>query len=329
MIHIDDLPWLAPSWRQLNAYVQAHRVPQALLIAGISGLGKMRLAQAFAQRLLCRRSGDVACGECVSCQLFEAQTHPDYLTVEPAEPGKAITVDAIRGLIGRLSLKPQYSGHRVVIIAPAHQMNTAAANSLLKTLEEPDEHTLMLLLTETPSALPATILSRCQRMDIAAPERRQAIDWLGKQDLSGQQAEVLLTLAQGAPLSALTLTKEGIIEQRGSFFAAWRDVLRQAEEPLLVAEKWSKFSCETLTDWMISWVIDLIRLCAAPACRTLNNPDLIESLQATARQLNLKSLFGFLELLNATKRTLAGQVNRQLVLEELLIHWSSMARTQR
>jgi len=321
-----DLPWLQTYWRLLDAYALAGRVPQALLIAGHAGIGKMRLARAFAQRLLCRRPGDFACGECVSCQLFEAQTHPDFLAVEPAEPGKTITVDAIRGLIGTLSLTPQYRGYRVVILAPAHQMNPAAANSLLKTLEEPDEHTVMLLLTESPSSLPATVLSRCQRMDIAVPEPRDVIKWLGEQGLAAQ-AETLLAIAQGAPLRALILAREGVIERRREFFWAWIDVVRRKREPVLVAEKWVKFSCETLTDWMISWVIDLIRLNSAPSCRRLNNPDFSESLQATARQLELTGLYRFFDLLNATRRRLTGQVNRQLVLEELLIHWSQVVRT--
>jgi DNA polymerase-3 subunit delta' len=322
-----NAPWLEPYWRRLAAYAASERVPQALLIAGIDGVGKMRLACLFAQRLLCRRPGDLACGECVSCRLFAAQTHPDFLVVEPAEPGKPITVDAIRGLIATLSLKPQYSGYRVVILAPAHQMNSSAANSLLKTLEEPDEHTVMLLLTEAPAALPATVLSRCQRMDIAVPDRALSVRWLAEQGL-GEQAEVLLALAQGAPFRAVALAQEGVIERREEFFLAWRDVARRIQEPVLVAEKWAKFSCEALTDWIASWVIDLIRLRALPNCAPLNNPDLRESLQATARQLELKSLFRFLDLLNATKRRLVGQINRQLALEELLIHWSSVDSVQ-
>jgi DNA polymerase-3 subunit delta' len=321
-----DLPWLEPYRRRLVDYALAGRVPQALLIAGIAGLGKMRLARAFARRLLCRRPGAAACGECASCHLFEAQTHPDFLAIEPAEPGKPITIDAIRRLIGTLSLKPQYSGYRVVILAPAHQMNAAAANSLLKTLEEPDEHTVMLLLTESPAALPATILSRCQRMDITVPDRGHSIEWLAEQGLA-EQAEVLLAMAQGAPLRALALAQEGVIQKRGEFYLAWGDVARCIEEPVLVAEKWAKFSCEALLDWMISWVIDLIRLRAAPNCPTLNNPDLRKSLQATALQLELKNMYRFLDLLNATKRRLSGQINRQLALEELLIHWSRILKT--
>lgn len=133
-------------------------------------------------------------------------------------------------------------------------------------------------------------------------------------------------MAQGAPLRALALAKQGLMEQRADFFAAWLDVGRGEAEPVLVADQWSKFSCEVLIEWLMSWVIDLLRLGAAPNCRTLDNPDLSEDLQAMAKQLELKDMFGFLDLLNTTKRGLPGQINRQLALEELLIYWFQVPR---
>jgi DNA polymerase-3 subunit delta' len=93
----------------------------------------------------------------------------------------------------------------------------------------------------------------------------------------------------------------------------------------LLAEKWSKFPCETLADWMLSWTMDLIRLRSAPRCRTLDNLDLAERLQALAQKLNLQALFAHLDRLAAARRLLAGQANRQLLLEELLIRWLELA----
>ena len=317
---VGEMSWLAPQWRSLLAYIQAGRVPQALLIAGREGVGKTALAEAFGKLLLCRTPGEYACGDCAGCRLFEAKTHPDFLRIEPDEPGKIIPVDAIRVLIANLGLKPQYSGRRVVLITPAHQMNVSSANSLLKTLEEPDEHTTLLLLTDSPQLLPATILSRCQRMDIPLPERTSALAWL-KEKGEGERAEVLLALARGAPLMAFGLADAGIIEKRSEVFLGWRDLMERGGEPTVLAEKWSKFPCETLADWMISWTMDMIRLRAVPHCRNIDNPDLGESLQHTAQKINLKVLFGYLDRLTASRRMLTGQVNRQLLLEDLLIRW--------
>ncbi len=84
-------------------------MPQALLLVGRDGVGKMALAEAFSQRLLCRNPGEYACGDCVSCRLFAAKTLPDFLRIQPEEEGKIIPVDAIRSLIANLALKPQYS----------------------------------------------------------------------------------------------------------------------------------------------------------------------------------------------------------------------------
>jgi DNA polymerase-3 subunit delta' len=317
MTLIANMAWLAPQWQSLGAYIEAGRVPQALLIVGKEGVGKMALAEAFSQRLLCRQPGEYACGECISCKLYAAQTLPDFIRVEPDEPGKIIPIDAVRQLIAGLALKPQYSGRRVVLLSPAHQMNTASANSLLKTLEEPDAHTTLLLLTDSPELLPATILSRCQRMDIVLPPHDQAVAWLHSQG-QGKRAEVLLALARGAPLKALALAEAGIVEKRGEFFAGLCEVLERGAEPTILAEKWSKFPCETLAEWMASWTMDLIRLHSA-------NLDLAERLQALAQRLNLQALFGFLDRLAAVRRQLAGQANRQLVLEELLIRWIGLA----
>jgi DNA polymerase-3 subunit delta' len=322
---LEQAGWLAPHWRALSAYLAKDRVPQALLIVGKEGVGKMVLAEAFSQKLLCRNPQEYACGECVSCRLFAAKTLPDFIRVEPEEQGKIIPVDAIRGLISQLALKPQYGGRRVVLLAPAHQMNIASANSLLKTLEEPDGHTSLLLLTDSPHLLPATIRSRCQRMDIPLPERSLALAWL-KEKGQGERAEVLLSLARGAPLKALGLTGEGLIEKRGEFYVGWQAVLERRDEPTVLAEKWAKFPCETLAEWMISWTMDLIRLGSVPRCEALDNPDLAGRLQALAQAINLTSLFGYLDRLTAARRMLTGQANRQLLLEELLILGQALPR---
>lgn len=318
---VDDMPWLSPHWDRLDSHLQSGRVPQALLVVGRQGVGKTQLAETFSKRLLCRTPLDYACGECASCRLFAAKTHPDFLRIEPLETGKIIPVDVIRGLIANLALKPQYSGRRVVLINPAHQMNVSSSNSLLKTLEEPDEHTTLLLLTDSPQLLPATILSRCQRMEICVPERSMALAWLAKNGYEGDHANVLLALARGAPIKALGLANDGIIDKRNEFFSAWSDLIGYGGDPAALAEEWSKFSAETLVDWMVCWTMDMIRLRTDPCNQAIENPDLAEHLLALAQKINLRNLFRFLDRLNSSRKMLLGQVNRQLLLEELLIHW--------
>lgn len=316
-------PWLEEPWQRLNAYLTAQRLPQALLIHGTDGIGKTRLAETFAQKLLCRNPGVFACGDCTGCRLFLAGTHPDFLRLEPAERGKPIAVDAVRHLIENLSLKAQYGGYRVVVFCEAHQLNISAANALLKTLEEPGENTVMLLLTDTPSALPATIFSRCQRLPIALPDHAVAARWLERQG-TGEATAVLLAAARYAPLKALALADSDVVERRKTVFSEYLDVASRRQEPVSLAERWSTLPYEELVDWMISWMMDLIRLRSLPDCQHLDNPDLRDDLQALGPRLHLKGLFGFFDLLMQAKRALNGQLNRQLLLEELLIHWARL-----
>ncbi len=319
-------PWLENAWYTLNAHLAAGRVPQALLIQGAAGIGKARLAELFAQRLLCLHPGEFACGECAGCRLFLAGTHPDFLKVSPAEPGKGIGVDAIRHLIADLALKSQFGGYRIVVVAPAHLMNISAANALLKTLEEPAERTVMLLLSEAPANLPATILSRCQRLPIAMPDWEAACRWLETRnpDCAG---EMLLAAARGSPLTALALAGTDVAERRRTVFGEWRGILLGRGEPVALAERWEKQAHEEFVEWMLSWTADLIRLASAPGCRQLYNPDLRQDLRTLASRLDLEGLFDYWNLMLRSKRALGGQSNRQLLLEELLIRWSRLGTT--
>ena len=132
---------------------------------------------------------------------------------------------------------------------------------------------------------------------------------------------MLLALARGAPIKALGMANDGIIAKRDEFFQAWQSLVKGSGEPATVAEAWAKFSCETLIDWMTSWTMDMIRLRAAPHSRAINNDDLNERLRSTAGKLQPRDLFGHLDRLNAARKMLAGQINRQLLLEDALIHW--------
>jgi DNA polymerase-3 subunit delta' len=313
-------PWLDGPWRTLSAGLAAGRLPQALLIQGAAGLGKTRLAEVLAQRLLCRRPTEFACGRCSGCLLFLAGTHPDFIRMEPSEPGKPINVDSVRHLLASLSLKPQYGGYRVVVFEPAHQLNTSAANALLKTLEEPAAFTVMLLLTDSPSALPATILSRCQRLPVSIPDPAVAVRWLADQHID-KPAEVLLAAARGAPLRALALCKTDVIERRNAVFSECADLLLRREDPVLIAERWEASPHEDYLEWMLAWSVDLIRFRCAPGERSAYNPDLQDKLRTLAQRAEAVRLFEFWDLLLQAKRALAGQVNRRLLLEEVSIAW--------
>ena len=315
-------PWLESDWQHLTAYVKQERIPQALLINGIAGLGKHELALQFAQYLTCLdRQEKTFCGHCASCKLFIADTHPDFIRVQAEEEGKAIGVDLIRHLIGKLTLKPQYSGYRVVIITPAEQMNINSANAFLKCLEEPPERTVFLLLTEQMQSLPATIRSRCQKLLIAAPDIDSAVPWLQEQGVS-EHRTLLLRLAQGAPLKALTYAQDNSLELCNHCFDEWLNISLGKACPVQVAEKWHKLPARQLIQWLNSWTVDAIKCHFQSNKSLLLNDDIEKQLRTLAQSLDLNRLFEFYSLLLKNTYRINRQLNKQLLFEELLITWS-------
>lgn len=321
-------PWQQALWQHLLDYVQQQRIPQALLITGANGLGKRHLAEVFAQRLMCHAplADHSACGQCQSCKLLAGKTHTDFVQVEPDEPGKAIGIDKIRQLIVTLALKPQYETFRVVIITPADQLNTASANAFLKCLEEPTERTCLILLTDKPSRLPATIRSRCQTIHCRPPDRAIAKQWLQKEGVIGD-IDLVLNLAQGAPLVAKDFANRNLLAVRQAYFESWLQIADGEANLVQLAEQWQKaenLDLAILLRWMLNWVVDIIKAAHRAEVAQLHNPDMKKSLQALADKLELKGLYRFHDDILKAHSRLNTPINKQLMLEQLLINWSQL-----
>ena len=177
------LPWHRAAVAQLSAAWANRHFPHALLMHGAAGLGKRHLAAWLAASILCDRGADALgrCGECASCKLIAAGSHADLLWVLLEEEKMQLSVDQVRAVSERLSKTSYRQGYKIAILDPAHQMSGAAANALLKTLEEPPPNSLLMLLSSQPSLLPPTVGSRCQRIAIARPSRPEALQWLQEQ----------------------------------------------------------------------------------------------------------------------------------------------------
>ena len=333
------LPWQQHQWEHLQSYITQQRIPQALLITGNKGLGKQQLAKQFAVALLCAtpQVNGIACGFCSSCLLVNAQTHPDFIQIHPDEPGKGITIGQIRSLLTQLTLKPQFETYRVVIVNPADKMNNAAANAFLKCLEEPTERTSIILITEKPSKLPATVISRCQKLAIATPDKETVVDWLAETlQVKSPQAPVLqkgelhcnVSLAQGAPLLALDYVNDKTLTLRNECFDAWMAIAKQLKAPVIIAEDWHKLPASPLIFWITSWIIDLIKCFYHTQIENLYNPDLKGQLQKLSQQLELKGLYKLYDLLLAARQRFDTQINKQLLFEEILIQWHELNRSK-
>jgi len=317
------LPWHRSVWQGLTARLDAERLPHALLLTGPAGLGKHALALNLAHALLCRepRADRQACGRCSACHLIASGAHPDLQRVELEEGSRQIKVDQIRELNAFLALKSQYGGFRVGVIAPADQMNVAAANGLLKTLEEPPPGAVVILVASRPTLLPITIRSRCQQVPVATPPAVQAREWLRVQP-GGSEAIEVLGLAGGAPLAALELAAAGTAARRVELRRTLEELHSGRMTPVEAAESWQAAGAAALVPLLHGLLTDLIRLA------TLG--DAVEGigdagrLRALWQGLDLVLLYKYLDRVVEVRRHLAHPLNEQLLLEELFIGWQRL-----
>ena len=318
------LPWQESQWQRLQQARQQGRLPHALLFSGPRGVGKERFALALSQSLLCPdRDGEGRpCGVCRHCHLLQSGSHPDFQWVVPEAESKSgeIKIEAIRELTGGAALTAQSGGYKVVIIQPAHRMNKAAANSLLKTLEEPTRETLIILLTEHPARLLPTIRSRCQQVLFQIPPHREALDWLAGK-IRHADGETLLALASGAPLLAVDLDDKELLDARERMLGQFLALGNRREDPVGLAQAWSGFDNRLLLEWLSGWVIDLLRLHSTPQPPQLFNRDQIQAFQHLADKLNSEVLHRYLGRVYEARALSDGNLNPQLVLEQLLIEW--------
>ncbi|GJM09971.1 MAG: hypothetical protein DHS20C11_22470 [Lysobacteraceae bacterium] len=201
------LPWHQGVWDVLQRAESDGHLTHALLLVGESALQVAQFVTAFAAADLCEgESGQGACGQCRSCGWLKAGTHPDLRTVGLEEKKKIISIKQVRELTQSAS-KTTHLGHRVLVVDPADHMNVAAANALLKTLEEPPDNNRIVLGATRLDRLPATIVSRCQRYRLPAPTTQQAMDWL--RDNASDVPASALDAASGCPLTAMQLNADG------------------------------------------------------------------------------------------------------------------------
>lgn len=205
-------PWLEPVWLKWRDLSETDSVSGAMLCSAPKGTGLSELAKHFAHTLVCSHSTTEPCGFCHSCALTQSGNHPDVHWVVPEKSGKSITVDQVRECNKWAQQSSQLGGKRVIIISPAEAMNESASNALLKTLESPSESCVFLLLTTNKIALLPTIISRCQKWQVAQPDIEQVYRWL-KAESSAEINYTGIRLNNYAPLQSLRFFESGQYQQ--------------------------------------------------------------------------------------------------------------------
>jgi len=323
-------PWMVPLWRRLAP--QRQSPPQALLFAGPKGTGKLDFAVALAAALVCD-APDVegfACGRCRPCIWRLAGTHPDLLRVEPAEAAEAegagektkekaatthIAVDQIRELSSEVALTSHRERYRVVLVQPAEALNVQAANALLKTLEEPPPKTVFLLVSHQPRRLLPTVVSRCQIVTCARPERGAARAWLAERGVP--DPDLALALAGDAPIEALRRASDDQLGRRKQVLS----LLEQAEraDPVALSDRCHDWSLPDLLDWLQGWCADLLHVRLADTVRC--HIDRAQALGQLARRCDVAALLDWERSLAQARRSVSHPLNSRLVLETLMLQY--------
>jgi len=312
------------------------RLPHALLLRGVHGIGKLAFAEALARALLCENPGAdrVACGRCTACRWMGQGGHPDFRRLEPdslAEPKDGeqgaekkekasvqIPVEQVRGIADFINISSHRGGVKVVLIHPAEALNANAANALLKNLEEPPPGTYFLLVAHRWHQLLPTIKSRCQHIALPRPSAKAARDWLKEQGVGNP--DLALAQAGGAPLLARQFDEE-YWQRREGFLKA---IGGRAFDALMVAEQLRDHAPALVVGWLQRWSHDLVNYKATG--KVSYNPDFAASIAAAAEKVDLLEAARFLRHMVRLQRIVFHPLNTRLFFEELLLTYAALLR---
>lgn len=322
----DVYPWQTALWQQLAGRTQhAH----AYLLHGPAGIGKRALAERLMALLLCKSPVDLQpCGQCKSCHLLAAGSHPDNYVLEPEEADKPIKVDQVRALVHFVVQTAQLGGRKVVLLEPTEAMNLNAANALLKSLEEPSGDTVLLLISHQPSRLLPTIKSRCVQQACPLPSEAMSLQWLSETlpACSKQEIRELLYLAAGSPLAAARLQEQGVREQRALVVDGVKKLHKQQASASQLAEGWKDVPLTLLFDWFCDWAHLTLRYQLTQDEQGLGPADMAKVVQYLAQKASQAKVMAIQEWLLQQRQKVLGKanLNRVLLLEALLVQWASL-----
>ncbi|MFK8053512.1 MAG: AAA family ATPase [Woeseiaceae bacterium] len=300
--------WLDDLKTHFDAKLRDGGLPHAVMLTGRRGLGKQRLAHQIAGSALNVTLSNAT--EEVEIRLAEM---PDYHHLTPMPDKTSISVDQVRELTTALSLSA-HSGKKVAIVETADAMTVAAANALLKTLEEPSGDSLLILIANDLSRIPATIISRCAPYRIPVPDRRQSIDWLAGYGHNTSDANQALDLYVGAPVAAKTALEDGSFAAMQIVRDGVGDLLAGTRQPLAVAGSLKKVP----TDLVFRALRAVVEQLIYP-----ENAGMRSKSDFRRYVMDSRDAFCYLDTLNRILVRPRGSFNAEIAVEQLLIPWSA------
>jgi DNA polymerase III subunit delta' len=306
----------------LKGSIEAKRVSHAYILEGAKGSGKGLLAKAFAMTLLCEKEQTEPCMECHSCKQIMHDAQPDLIYVSHEKP-RTITVDDIRSqLVADVAIRPEESKYKVYIIDEAEKMNEAAQNALLKTIEEPPEYAVILLLTTSASVFLPTITSRCVTLTLRPVADKQIVEFLKEKGIEEEKAKICAAFAQGVPGKAVMLAQSEDFSMVKE--SAIRLLKRIAEidtaEMAQQIRRINEFHMD-LTDYLdilVVWYRDVLQFKATQDANGLIFKDEVLELKRQSNRISYSGIEEIIDALQKAKERLRANVNYDLTMELLL-----------
>lgn len=311
-------PWQKTTWDTLTT--RFPNIGHGLLFYGKEGCGKHAFAKHFLAWVLClNKQPQGACGECSSCQWLKSDTHPNYVHITTDEENKKqnakIKIEKIRDLLPFVQQTGE--GWRVILIEPAEALNLASSNALLKTLEEPGERVVLILLADHYLKLPATIRSRLQHFALDRISYEQATSYLNEHlsEIAEVQPDLLLGLSNDMPLQAIEIAKSDWFTKRQTFLNDWLKIVAQKNMPLFFSGKWQKEL--SFSDFIVLFEYLLGDLICVKLNQPQKNTDL--DFDQLSPYYDLESLFNIYSELQQAKKLVEQNVQSQLIIDQLFI----------
>jgi DNA polymerase-3 subunit delta' len=305
--------WFERPQREITAAFAAQRLAHGLLIHEDRGAGGLQFARWIAQFVNCSDRARAPCGECQQCRWIAADQHPDVTRLSPEEDSRYIRIEQVRALIDDMSLTAHGRGYKVAILTPADTLYPHAAQSLLKTLEEPAQRTLLMLVTSQPSRLLPTIRSRCSRLRLAGPTREQAASFLESARGPGAWIEALAATGAG-PFGLLDADPAALAQMRSETIAALNEIGSGKLQPPAVADRWARGDLAARLACLESWVTE----------RILENAGIrdVTHLSGESRPSNICRLFELSDAIRDMRKLALTSINKTMAVETLLWRWA-------
>ncbi len=307
-------PWLTAHWAFFLQRLEQNRLAHALMIEGPADGGKRVLAKAMVARLLCNEEQSEACGQCRSCKLLVGGAHPDWFDIQPEEGKDVIKVEQVRSLIASLDLTCSISRRKVACIRPAESMNLAAANALLKSLEEPTGNTFLILVSNEPARLPVTIRSRCQSIVVNQPGSQLVVQWLAETAAKpAALANAALQAAGGSPLRAARYLDAPETDAYGQVQQGLATLLARPGSVAQISNTMVELNADDLWRWL--------SMCTVEAVKSIMAGLPVNWLPADTH-LRVQPLLELQQQADVNRRLSTTPVRGDLLLQDWLIRWA-------